>query len=193
MSIITFSGFSQKTCVLEAYFEATPLQVCMGDSVLFENRTGGDIDDTLAFKWDYDGGTTNDTASNISLTGCFFNGVPPLTPCQTFYKLFNNVGNFNVQLVVYKLNTLTGLYAVADTFIRSIIVVDSTSWGFISVLNNFECNTPFWVTDSSFNLISTTNHMGGVTSIFWTLYDYNQNVINTYHSQIGDTLNIQTF
>ena len=46
MSIITFSGFSQKTCVLEAYFEATPLQVCTGDSVLFENRTGGDIDDT---------------------------------------------------------------------------------------------------------------------------------------------------
>jgi len=193
MSLITFNGFSQKVCVVQAYFDATPLQVCTGDSILFDNRTGGYIDDTLAFNWDYDGGASDDSISGINPTGCFFNGVPLLTPCQTFYKQFNTVGNYSVQLFVYNLNTNTGLYIPADAFSRTITVVDSTAWGFINTLTNFECNTPFWVTDSSFNLLPTQNFMGGVTSIFWTLYDYNLGVSNTYYSQIGDTLNIQTF
>lgn len=193
MSTITLNGFSQKSCVITAYFEASPLQICTGDSVLFENKTGAYFNDTLAFKWDYDGGALNDSISGQLSSGCFSNGIPFPTPCQSFYKQFNTVGIYNVQLFVYKLNTDTGLYIPADTFSRTITVVDSTAWGFINTLTNFECNTPFWVTDSSFNLLPTQNFMGGVTSIYWTLYDYNLGVSNTHYSQIGDTLNIQTF
>ena len=183
---------SYATCVINPYFNATPSHICAGESVLFENKTGGALSEILAFDWNYDGGATNDYMANINPMGCFSSGTPP-SACQSFYKQFNTPGTYNVVLTVSQYNTGSGSYDFIGTVSKTIIVENSNASANIDVLGSYDCGEPFLVTDNSFNLMPTMNSLGHVTSIYWTLYDYSLNLTNNYYTEIGDVLNVQTF
>ncbi len=190
-TILLGGNKSYAVCDIVPRFIAIPTHICAGDSVFFINLTGASDTTWLAFYWDYDGGAVNDTASNISPYECSPNTA---NATQSFYKQFNTPGTYTVTLKVYSKTSNTPLdYAYIGETSQIIIVENSNAWATIDVLSNYECGEPFLVTDSSFNLLPTNDGMGHITSIFWTLYDYNLGVNNTYYSEIGDTLDIQTF
>ncbi len=187
-NMFSIKGYS--VCQTRAYFTTTSTHICVGETVIFMNKTGAAAGVLLAFNWNFDGGANNDTASNIYANGCFSSGVAP-SACQTFSRQFNTPGSYTVVLRVYEFDI--DQYNLIDTIYSNIVVEANDAWANINATSTYICNTPFKVTDNSFKLKSTENSLGKVTSISWILYDYNQNNYISDYSEIGETLDIKTF
>jgi len=178
-------SFKSKTkgCEINAFFNLSKHIVCVNDSIEFYNYSVAESVYPYSFYWDYDGAAQNDVFHNLYLN------CSPTSVKHSFYKKFNVIGVHKVTLRMYLTNDTNNLL---DSYYKYITVKDSVGSIKIKLPDKLNCDTLFYVSDSSYN-IKNADNIGSPAGLQWKLYDLNTGFDYIFFSNPGNPpLNIYT-